>query len=92
MNKEQDKMKEHIKNIVYKYGKTLDEVCQSLNITRNSLFVKLKNESVKLKYLPTLAEAIGCSPEELFITSEGFEHKYSDGGQYLGIHKIKVPA
>ena len=87
-----DKMKEHIKEIVMRYGKTLSDVCKSLDITRNSLFVKLKNESIKVSYLPELAEAIGCSPEELILPSDGFEHRYTKGGKYLGIHKIKIPA
>lgn len=91
-------LKDHVKQVGSRYGLTFNEICENLNtdknpqgLTRNSLFVKLKNESVKISYLPELAKAIGCQREELILPSSGFEHKYSKGGQYLGIYKMKNP-
>lgn len=86
--------KEHIKNLAERYGKTLNDVCDNLQggggretLTRNSLFVKLKNESVKISYLPELSKAIGCTTIELIVPPDGFTHKYDKKGNYVGLQK-----
>lgn len=90
----QTPFKEHVKNVAEQHGKTIQAVCENLkggvnavsrdHLTRNSLFVKLKNESVKISYLPELSTAIGCTTVELIPAPEGFEHKYDEDGKYLG--------
>ena len=79
--------KEHIKKLAERYGKNLIDICGNLSLTRNSLFVKLKNESVKISYLPELANAIGCTTIELIVAPEGFEHTYNKKGTYTGLQK-----
>ena len=90
--------KEHIKILGERYGKNLVTISEKLqggggreSLTRNSLFVKLKKESVKVGYLPQLAEAIGCTTAELLIPPDGFEHVYTKNNQYQGLRRIKAP-
>lgn len=81
-------MREHIKNLSARKNITLEQISDRLGRTRNSIFIKLKKETIKVSYLPQLAEAIGCTTIECIPAPDGFEHKYDKAGKYIGCLKI----
>lgn len=84
-------LKEHVKQVAERYKTNLTHISGHLGTTRNSLYIKLKNNSVKLSYLPELAEVIGCSIVELIPPPEGFTHQYDKTGKYKGLLTEKSP-
>lgn len=81
-------LKEHIKAVAERYNTNLTEISKALGTTRNSFYIKLKNESIKLVYLNELSEVMQCNMLELIPPPDGFEHRYKKD-KYLGLFKTE---
>ncbi|ADX66986.1 helix-turn-helix transcriptional regulator [Weeksella virosa] len=76
-----------VKEVCKRYNIGLSELADRLNISRQSLYVSLKNNPTSDR-ITEIANAIGCDVHELIGTTPEYYHLYDDvSGEWLGIRK-----